>query len=491
MFNLKFLEMRKFYWYAGMLAAGMLAFSACSDDNDPMGGGSENPIAETDGQEIRIAVVNAGDGLTTKAGRPLFSSEAKQSIDRVRVIIYDDRNSVVAVKDYNNWMNESSEYSTNGHGQQATWKLSGDEKLGEGKYTVYAIGWHSDNSDYTNWTQWTNYANASMFNYPYTLTIADPELGEEVFAGVIDQINVNGDGEFTAPANATDTENFNVLTLHRQVSGTLGYFTSIPTKGIGAAAASSIADLELRLVTRKLHRNLALAYFNSAFTENPTNENGDNVWYVVNGYNNSNDVAPSVNFVTGTNTISDVNSGSADACVVYSIKLQDWFPNGDANNDGLLDSGDYEADPNNWNTPASVTGAEFAPGSVFAGKFLIPVEKTPSEITLQLQLVDNSKTDSDNEVIRYWNINLAESDPQLNPNAHIYMVSSTGEATESDIDEQRNSYSLVRNHLYTIGAKTTDGYDPGTDEPEDLSKGQNLILKVNDNWEMIHHMVVD
>ena len=33
--------------------------------------------------------------------------------------------------------------------------------------------------------------------------------------------------------------------------------------------------------------------------------------------------------------------------------------------------------------------------------------------------------------------------------------------------------------------------DPGKDEPEDLSKGQNLVLKVNDNWETIHQMGIE
>ena len=33
--------------------------------------------------------------------------------------------------------------------------------------------------------------------------------------------------------------------------------------------------------------------------------------------------------------------------------------------------------------------------------------------------------------------------------------------------------------------------NPGTDIPEDLSKGQNLVLKVNDNWELIHKMEVE
>ena len=36
-----------------------------------------------------------------------------------------------------------------------------------------------------------------------------------------------------------------------------------------------------------------------------------------------------------------------------------------------------------------------------------------------------------------------------------------------------------------------DGPTPGTDQPEDLSKGQNLVLKVNDNWETIHQLELD
>ena len=33
-----------------------------------------------------------------------------------------------------------------------------------------------------------------------------------------------------------------------------------------------------------------------------------------------------------------------------------------------------------------------------------------------------------------------------------------------------------------------DKPDPDPDKPEDLSKSQDLILKVNDNWEAIHQM---
>ena len=39
----------------------------------------------------------------------------------------------------------------------------------------------------------------------------------------------------------------------------------------------------------------------------------------------------------------------------------------------------------------------------------------------------------------------------------------------------------------SVGEKI-NGKDDEKDEPEDLTKSQNLILKVNDNWEAIHKL---
>lgn len=72
-------------------------------------------------------------------------------------------------------------------------------------------------------------------------------------------------------------------------------------------------------------------------------------------------------------------------------------------------------------------------------------------------------------------------------------------------NESTTSYSIVRNHLYTIGKKDIANPKPGPGEPEpqpnpgesenekpeDLSKGQILTLRVNDNWEVIHQLGVE
>ena len=180
--------------------------------------------------------------------------------------------------------------------------------------------------------------------------------------------------------------------------------------------------------------------------------------------------------------------------MVYEIPLADWFPRGDVNGDKLLDAADAEED-GNWNSPSNVQAGSFMPGSVFGSSFIIPVLKdADGASTLQLQLVYKNE-DGGVKPLRYWNINLAQDDDQLDK--HAYYVKEDGatpafsQPEDWNIDETRSSYSLFRNHLYTVGVKETDEFDPDTDEPEDLSKGQNLILRVNDNWELVHQMVID
>ena len=188
-----------------------------------------------------------------------------------------------------------------------------------------------------------------------------------------------------------------------------------------------------------------------------------------------------------TANFSGVNNNEAGT-VLYTIPLGDWFPNGDVNNDGLLDEADA-VNPENWNTPAYVQGASFVDGSVFAGEFLIPFAKVAGKNTLQLQLV----AADGNTVMRTWDINLPQDDAQIWPekgHAQVWNGQVTGIAFTAGVEESASSYSMVRNHLYTIGAKETNEVGPG-DEPEELSKGQRITLRVNDNWELIHRMEVE
>lgn len=516
--------MKKHVLFVATLLALGTAFVSCSKDEVVNNNtGVETPVAEGE-QEIILQVANTGDELTSRAGRPLYSAEAKQNIDNVFIMIVNSEGIVVNTNLIENWMQVSADYSTNGHGKQYTWKLSGEDVLAEGKYLVYAIG-YSNNSDYI-------YGETSNIDsYVKSIQTASPAYfskfkaklssisAEEFFAGEINEITVGAGGEFELTANQTA----NVLTLHRQVTGVTGYYINVPTTTVenrgdvlkalvhetnGAKNKTTynkaIKDYKLRLVSSNCSNEIVAAAFNSRFTTT-----GENIDYVVNGHAVDTKITADAKF-----------KGETDKTryIVYEITLGDWFPNGDVNGDGILGEEDYKLDADNWRKPTSMgnEAVGFQPGSVFGAEFLIPFLKTANTKTLELQLVGKAvKTNSDDSnkleaetsetILRTWNINLASDDDQLGSDPQngrkVYTVDWTTtsgltayepkKVDDEAYAETRESYSLVRNHLYSVGEKGTDEWDPDTDEPEDLSKGQSLILKVNDNWELIHKMEVE
>ena len=70
------------------------------------------------------------------------------------------------------------------------------------------------------------------------------------------------------------------------------------------------------------------------------------------------------------------------------------------------------------------------------------------------------------------------------------------QSTAMGFAETADVFSLFRNHIYSIGihkqgTTNPDKTEPGTDQPTDLSKIQNVVIRVNDNWEALHHMSID
>ena len=432
--------MKKSYLFSAF-AAGMVMLSACSNDGDLTGGDESNDAV----QEIVLQVANAGEGLQTRAGRPLYSSEAKQTIENVKVIICDESNNIVKEKTFTNWNDADSKvYGTgsSAHGREATLTYTGDEKLVNGKYTIYAFG-YSNNSDYANLTTEMNkLTKNAKFSENTILNLKDGK-GEEIFAGSTAQFEINDNQK-----GFTQT-----VVLNRQVAGTFGYFDKIPY----VAGAT-----KLQLVASNGNTGLVLGGFNSFdLTGNGTGNEG-HVNYVVNG------------------------TTAAKDNVIYTINLKDWFTNvNDVDHDGLIDD-------TNWKTPAGYTKATFAKGSVFGGTFLIPFAKVASANTFVLQLTDDA-----NKVLKSWAVKLPSTDGQLSEYILSYWNTS---ATTHVFDktpgtkDEADKYSVVRNHLYGIGKRsldkpTTPGTDP--DKPEPLNKKQELTLRVNDNWEVIHQMELE
>ena len=457
----------------GMALIASLSFNSCTKEIVYVQDGTGVESVADGAQIITLQVENGGDGLATRAGRPLYSAEAKQTIENVKLWICDNDGKVVYVKEISEWNDNkvSTVYTTDGHGRQTTIELTDADKLAVGTYKIYAVG-YSNNSDY-DLTAVTEVKKTEEGEGKYTFSEdkinmvlpikgeATNKIGEEIFAGQMELTVETGKG-FKKP-----------IVLNRQVAGAFAYVKDIPY----------IADARyLKLVASAQNESLVLGHFNSVDLANNGSNTGESVKYVVNG-----------------------TSGKSDgnyAYVISTIDLNEWFTTiKDDDGDNLIDT------DNNWAKPEKYKGhALFEKGSVFGGEFVIPFAHVGGKQTLTLQLRKDNE-----EVLRSWKVNLGSTDEQVKSNGNSNNVTYwTGSAWDTYATaESVNSYSLVRNHLYGIGTRMYDnpsnpGVDPNptdpdpdpnpenpNDKPESLNNKQELTLKVNDNWEVIHGMELD
>lgn len=437
----------------GMALMASLSFNSCDKEVVYVQDGTGVESVADGAQIITLQVENGGDGLATRAGRPLYSAEAKQDIQNVKLWICDNTGKkVVYVKEISNWNTDGSTvYTTGGHGRQTTIELKGADKLAAGTYKIYAVG-YSNSSAYT-LTNVTNVTKESAFNENMVLPCST--AGEEIFAGQMELTVEKGKG-FKEP-----------VVLNRQVAGAFAYVKDIPFME-GAKY--------LKLVASAQNQSLVLGNFNS-FDLTGNGTGNANVKYVVNGTN-----------------------GKADgdyAYVISTIDLNEWFTAiKDEDGDNLIDAGENWKNPHRPSgSPAAGTYPTFQKGSAFGGEFVIPFAHVDGKQTLTLQL-----TNAGGKVLRSWKVNLGSTDVQLNQAITYWNRNWDSTIT----DTSANTYSLVRNHLYGIGTRMNDEANPGkpgvdpdpnpenpNDKPESLNNKQELVLKVNDNWEVIHGMELD
>lgn len=423
--------MKKYFMSVAALA-GMMSLAACSSDD------IVSP-ADNDVQTIKIAVASTGDKSTRS--RDLNSEEPAQDIENVAVVIRNKKtNEVVYHKIIPNWNTEtvSKPYTDNGHGRECTLKLEGADRLNAGEYTITAVGYTAaDFKENTNTIE--SATKGKIVTGNFTAEVPDDKAAQEAFAG-------ESSIELLENHAAINTS----VTLHRQVAGYYGYFTSIPVK------VDNKEVTNVRLVARSKNTKLTYGNFNTNFTTT----NSD-IMYVVNGSE------PAT-----TKDAKFKGSADNDAYTVYNIKVADWFTNSDTNKDGILDEKD------DWINPLKSKGyLTTQKGTIFAGGFAVPFAATDAA-TLELQLLDAS-----GEILKSWTVAMATPQP-------------TGQGVDGvalTIPETVQNFSFFRNHMYTLGKKVDNTDKPGTttpDEPEPLDKSQSMILRVNDNWEVINRMTI-
>lgn len=544
--------MRKQVWFSA-LAAGVLLFSACKSEDVPAQGGNESANDQklvlnlaTGGNQASRA---GRPLLSSAAGQDidkltLFFIDGDGNIALKKEISSAEwHNGATA---YAKGMQiEISLKASNG--ENLTASTDGT------KYTVYAVG-YSEDTDYDNGflngslTKGAEFTQAGNF-----WAQTEEKTGEEIFAGeakitAIQNVSTNETCLIqTSESGATYPESPAMavpsIVLNRQVAGVTGYFTNIRTGKMTAGTGLTAEPVKLRLVASG--RNNRVKFEKLVSGETTTSSSAAAVNYVINGTQNS-------ELVSNANADARfLNSSEKDAYVVYEVKLADWFKYSDAqtvtgegvlakrssfadcdlNGDGVVGFEDavyyvYGKEPSdeelkNWSTdlkgengknklsdfwaiPTSNKGQQLVAGSVFAGEFLIPFAQTTGKNTFELQLLDK-----DDQILDHWNVRIPEDEMYTSTNVPS---PSTGTIISATYDISTSIYNVFRNHVYSLGLKAqdtdnggpVDPTDPTTpepdpkpepdddkDEPSDLSVGQNLLINVNDQWEIIHQMEID
>ena len=431
------------------LLAALTALGACISPQD------EPADCQDCGQQQIILQVQENGGATTRAGRPLYSSQQQQMVDHVALVVcyYGNNgdaskldNKIAAIKHIDNWVKESTEDP--GLGRRCYVSLMGSSRVPEGvaTYKVYAIGYthQTDNADPSknNETEYTvgtenleTYLKSLRIGqtFPENLTLGLTAPGEEIFAGTNTEsgglIQSNEAGGFT-------TE----VILHRQVAGVYMYVSDIP---------SPDQARELRLTAACDNDGLVLGKFDSKIYQNGQGTTADKV-------------------VNGTNAhegISNVNRAT-----LCSIKLSEWQENGV------------------WKNPHEGE-AQFKPGSYFAGSFVIPFA-APSETDAQSLRLELWGDDTSKGTLQTWSVKLPDGDPQTKEFTLRIWDESTQQFTTKKVTESPDAFSLLRNHLYCIGNRDADN-GTGKDEPLPLSDANPIILQVVAEWDHVYDMELE
>lgn len=340
--------MRKSYFSMAALA-GMFLLSACSNDND-----MTNVTVDEGTTSITLSLDSGGDGLNTRAARPVESSEAYNNVNKVIVRVFNaDGTEVAAAKKDLTWTagpkNPGSPGTTD-HEASQTIEFPKTAFEASTEYTIVAYGYNEADFGYT-LTATANYAENA-----WSAALQDGKPVEEMFAGV------------TASVSTGDNKAFPVgtkVTMKRQIAGMLGYFKNIPVK------------------YPKADGTLAPVQYVKVYASNETK-----------GFTfPSFETTSRVNGTGPTNTKIEILSFDLSKLITAATAATDYTAQVNAATDAKATFTLNEVTTGSEGAPAKVAN------SVLDGKFLIPFTKT-SETTFTIELVGQDGT----TVLKTWEV---------------------------------------------------------------------------------------
>lgn len=503
--------MKKNYFFGAAALCGLLAFTSCGNDDDPILDGPGNEVAT--GEQVIVLDMQDTDVLSTKS-RPLYSTDNRGSEDVTDVMLYifkeeTGTQKLIKTIHVDNWDNTCEEYK---YGRKRTIKLEGKDKLEAGStYTIYAVGQNETEVEGNpapfkfqgavtapgQDNQWKNipglllskavidggithnFATTPGSGFPYLLTkaVSYKDNGDAFASRAVGEVFSGQSKPVTLEPK--ESVSWTVL-LKRQVAGVLGYFSNIPADGNALVDGTTACwSTKLRLVASNRNDRLDMTIQLNKQNDDATEVGKENI---VNGFQ-SEDLDKDAAFKGSTTN---------NAYTVYEINLEDWFTMGEKGWTDLIEDTEdgnkqYLGKTSGWKNPYEGTNAAVtvADGAVLAGEFVIPFDKDETLNTFELQLIGKKKgtdtsfdtSDSDEYILQTWSVKLDDA------------------SIDATLKDTEYHYSIYRNHLYQIG-KRGGGDDPDKpgvdpDKPQPLDKSQELVIKINDQWEFIHDLEID
>lgn len=432
--------MKRMFFMSAM-AAGVLAFAGCSNDLDNIAPG-ENDALGFGEDVIEIGLTN--NNADTRAARPIGSSATANDVDHVKLVVYQvtgqegsytySKITTVTIKDDNDMVidwtagPEGEGPSTTDRTDKQTVKLA--NLAANSKYEFVAYGYNGETA-------------------PASITESDSDIDgtyisgvtapEEIFAGTSGIVETNGDAKFSKDVR---------ITMERQIAGLLGYFTNIPTKVDG-------------VVVEKL-----VVYANAKSTGFYFPFEGE-----LNGYTDgfSETKTPLLTFDMST----IATNYKANATEQKDESYQ--FANVSNASKGATASSTYPF-ANGYEAPEGLTLKE---GSCFGACFVLPYAKHISGNTLTVVLEDD-KTPTPT--------------PLKTMIVYTEELKKPADGTVYQYDIRRNNFYSIGKKLYTDndeGKEDPDDPDPDPDTPIDVNAKTDIMLLLNDSWDVLHNMGIE
>ena len=270
--------------------------------------------------------VNSGE--QTRGGRPLYSSEALQQVNAMKVYVFKESGddyvySKEITDDGNFGFNNSTAVGEESHSYTLT------DKLTDGKYKFLAVGYEEGYG--TTFKALSMTENTTKLS-DLLLELNDSQNADEVFSGVSDAVTVS----------ATSTS-FNVgVELNRVVAGILGYFKNVPFEIEHEGNMVQVKHVLVNVIKKGTSANLADRTAKGVDDQKYTiididmsgySKDGDNNWYKVPA--KSDEVATVENSVlqgayslpiaavTSSNTLEVVLTGESTSTVLKTFTVKE------------------------------------------------------------------------------------------------------------------------------------------------------------------------